>query len=61
MGRMTLFAGLLLLIAPIAWGVDWDFTDTLDDWEATGWQERAAREVREDSTITKYTRTTGCG
>jgi len=24
-------------------------------------QERAAKEVREDSTITKYTRTTGCG
>ena len=36
---MTLFAGLSLLAAQIAWGADWDFTDTLDDWEATGWQE----------------------
>ena len=39
MKRITLFVNLFLLIAHIAWGADWDFTDTLDDWEATGWQE----------------------
>lgn len=30
---------VLSLIAQPLWGADWDFTDTLDDWEATGWQE----------------------
>lgn len=39
MRQVALFAGLLLLIAPITWGADWDFTDTLDNWEATGWEE----------------------
>lgn len=39
MKQIILIVGLSLLVAHIAWGADWEFTDALDDWEATGWQE----------------------
>jgi len=39
MKRIALFACLFLLVARIGLAADWDFTDTLDDWQATGWEE----------------------
>lgn len=39
MKRLLLFWGLFLLISSVSLQADWDFTDTLDNWKATGWEE----------------------
>ncbi len=36
---IVLFVGLFLLITYTPLQAGWDFTDTLDDWKATGWEE----------------------
>lgn len=35
----VLLVSLSLLTIHTVWGVEWEFTDTLNDWKATGWQE----------------------
>lgn len=39
MKQTVLFMSLFLLVTPVVLQAGWDFTDTLDNWKATGWEE----------------------